>query len=266
MSELLKASKFEKCYFPTTFEPNSFSKHIGNNSILRSGAVILTIAANNDIAEGRIDGAMEKSQCILKLAQHICQQPLWIDYLVGTAIEQLSLSKLKNIILESEITEQQLNSIKAFPIEIKDTWKNQLPQILEAEKLYYEKQKENLTFFDRIQYFFYFLELRIRGVQLSVDMKLIRKLDLRLLVDRRANRILIGLRRYKNQNGQWPESLEQIKPFVDPNVLIDPQNNGSFVYKQTEDSFTLYSKGPNNIDEGGNRNEPADDWPIWPKP
>jgi hypothetical protein len=51
-------------------------------------------------------------------------------------------------------------------------------------------------------------------------------------------------------------------------VFIDPFNNDSFVYKLTENSFTLYSKGNNNIDENGQGDyhdfEGADDWLIWP--
>ena len=51
-----------------------------------------------------------------------------------------------------------------------------------------------------------------------------------------------------------------------PETLIDPTNGGSFVYKLTEDSFILYSKGKNNIDEGGkaDRNTGPDDCLIWP--
>ncbi len=53
-------------------------------------------------------------------------------------------------------------------------------------------------------------------------------------------------------------------------------NNSYFVYKRTEDNFTLYSKGPNGIDEEGKReeiawpdmnnvlNKGADDLLIWP--
>jgi hypothetical protein len=48
-------------------------------------------------------------------------------------------------------------------------------------------------------------------------------------------------------------------------MISNPINGGSFVYKLTEEDFTLYSKGQNNIDEDGERNQSgADDWPIWP--
>jgi hypothetical protein len=89
---------------------------------------------------------------------------------------------------------------------------------------------------------------------------------LRFLADQRGTEILIALRRFEKQTGQWPESLEQIKDLVSQNILIDPQNNGPFVYKLTENGFTLYSIGPNNIDEAGRYRNGADDRPIWPVP
>lgn len=88
---------------------------------------------------------------------------------------------------------------------------------------------------------------------------------LRVTTDNKGSRIIIALRRYKNQTSHWPESLDQIKQFVPAEILIDPYNEGPFVYKVTEDSFKLYSKGPNNIDEDGQyKDEGPDDWPIWP--
>ena len=63
----------------------------------------------------------------------------------------------------------------------------------------------------------------------------------------------------------WPESLEQLEPKPPEQMLIDPQNNSSFVYKRDNDSFVFYSKGLNGIDEGGSSSGSADDWPIWPR-
>ncbi|GAI19174.1 unnamed protein product, partial [marine sediment metagenome] len=54
-------------------------------------------------------------------------------------------------------------------------------------------------------------------------------------------------------------------------TLVDPFNNGPFVYKLTDDSFKLYSKGKNNTDEDGKYKRrygeasEGDDWLIWPQ-
>lgn len=94
---------------------------------------------------------------------------------------------------------------------------------------------------------------------------------LRVTAEQRGSLLLIALRRYKNKNGNWPKSLDDIKDITAPENLIDPINDGSFVYKLTDDNFTLYSKGKNNIDEHGKYDSSwpregvkRDDWLIWP--
>ena len=102
------------------------------------------------------------------------------------------------------------------------------------------------------------------------------KIYLMKSAEKRGCRILIDLRRYKDLNGKWPENLEQIKNLESPETFTDPINNGSFVYKLTEDNFTLYSKGENGINENGQYNtkwDPnnleiktlEDDRLIWPE-
>lgn len=106
----------------------------------------------------------------------------------------------------------------------------------------------------------------------------IHDLYLRLVTDRRGCLVLVGLRRYKEQQGRWPESLEDISALFDSEILTDAFTTSPFVYEHTEDGFQLYSKGKNGIDDGGKReknvgtyeepeivNEGCDDWMIWPR-
>jgi hypothetical protein len=86
---------------------------------------------------------------------------------------------------------------------------------------------------------------------------------LRYTAAHRGCRLVVALRRYKNKYGRWPETLDGIKNLVPEEILLDPINGRSFVYKLTEENFTLYSKGKDNIDEGGSRRGDSDDWPIW---
>ncbi|MGD0077798.1 MAG: hypothetical protein ABSB91_04115 [Sedimentisphaerales bacterium] len=87
--------------------------------------------------------------------------------------------------------------------------------------------------------------------------------------------LIIGMRRYKNAHGHWPEKLEDINNLAPAEAFIDPVNCGPFVYRCTGDSFMLYSRGKNNIDEDGEhetkdiKNYPymetiKDDEMIWP--
>jgi len=101
---------------------------------------------------------------------------------------------------------------------------------------------------------------------------------LRNIANQRGSELIIGLRRFKNKIGQWPESLDEIKNLVPAEAFIDPLNTGSFVYRPTVENFILYSKGKNGIDENGKYQTHSsmdssgnwtiktkeDDWLIWP--
>lgn len=89
---------------------------------------------------------------------------------------------------------------------------------------------------------------------------------LRTISQQRGARLTIVLRRYKNKTGHWPVSLDDIQSLATEEIFVDPINGGSFIYKLTDENFTLYSKGKNNIDENGKYKDGADDWPIWPAP
>lgn len=87
----------------------------------------------------------------------------------------------------------------------------------------------------------------------------------RCMADRKGTLLMIALKCYKDAHGNWPENLAEVKPLASLDIFIDSLNNGEFVYKLTDEGFTLYSKGPNGIDEEGKLNKSCDDWMIWPK-
>jgi hypothetical protein len=92
---------------------------------------------------------------------------------------------------------------------------------------------------------------------------------LRNIAQQRGAGIIIALRHYKNKNGNWPRSLDDIRSSAPAEIFVDPINGGSFVYKLNESNFMLYSKGRNGIDDGGRYDKwkeerrGADDHLIW---
>jgi hypothetical protein len=84
--------------------------------------------------------------------------------------------------------------------------------------------------------------------------------------NRTVMKILISLKRYQLEKGTWPDSLTQV--FTENPAPTDPVSQKPFVYKKQTDSFTLYSIGPNGIDDGGIKNSYAkpkqDDTLFWP--
>ncbi len=265
ISTLLLASKMEKCRFPIITDAQRM--HVGMEP-MREWARLLVRAANNDIAEGRIDAGIQKCNCCIQMGKHLCQQPSMINYLVGFAVEDLAMERMKTFILKGDVSEKNLKTIESAIPQSKDNWAGVSPKIMEFETLY---ERKNISLFDRVRY--WRLWRQYGSTEDIFDR--FHEIYLGQLADRRGSRILIALRRYRNKNGQWPEKLDDVKSLAPDEIFIDPVNGGSFIYKLTEEDFTLYSKGENNIDEGGIHKitvDPnglewlkteKDDWPIW---
>ncbi|MHC4173070.1 MAG: hypothetical protein ACYTBX_18040 [Planctomycetota bacterium] len=87
---------------------------------------------------------------------------------------------------------------------------------------------------------------------------------------RRGTWLVLGLRKYKNSYGQWPEELNLISEYAPSEAFTDPTNGDKFIYARDGDNFKLYGKGFNGLDEGGRgsfwkrRSEEGDDIAIWP--
>jgi hypothetical protein len=99
--------------------------------------------------------------------------------------------------------------------------------------------KINLSFFSKMM-----LEGIMAGCYENVH-----KGFLKIQAIKQATQIIIVLKRYKDKTGHWPESLDVISAQLPDGTLVDPMNNGAFVYYPAMDSFVLYSRGQNDKDE-----------------
>jgi len=90
------------------------------------------------------------------------------------------------------------------------------------------------------------------------------------MTQRRGTWIMLGLRKYRNENGRWPTSLELLSDYAPDEAFLDPTCSDTFVYTLDGDGFRLYGKGPNGSDEGGrdslvsSLNRYKDDIAVWP--
>lgn len=69
---------------------------------------------------------------------------------------------------------------------------------------------------------------------------------------------MIALERYRAAKGEYPEKLDQLVPAFIEGMPGDPYTDSGFVYKPGQDrkaraSYTLYSVGDDNEDNGGKR-------------
>lgn len=257
INNLLEVGQFEECRYPISIDLTQPSPLMMDWQVnTRRWAFLLSLAANNDVAEGQIDTAITKWRCILKMGNHHRQQPMLINHLIAPAVDRIAFVPLARFIVEGEATESYLRNIEAIPLPVTDNWTKILKESQLVEDMKTQKMKEQFGLFGHV----------MRGIMDGPDLDKINELYLKHITTARGIHILIALRHYKNKTGYWPESLEQIKDLVSQDILIDPQNNGPFVYNLTDNGFTLYSIGPNNIDEAGRDINGADDSPIWPLP
>jgi len=255
INKLLEASQITQCRFPLGINDPQMQARLSYLAVMRQWAQMLVCAANNDQAVGRHDAAMQKYLCVIRMGEHLHRQPVLVDELVGIAVDALAVMSIKRFVLQALPTKQHLEALEETLPHSKQKWLEQFENARELENLY---QRSQLGFIS------YSLTEWWFGIPNEKAFEHAKVLLLRLLSDEHGTRILIALRHYKDENGRWPENIDAVKSLLPKDILIDPANDGSFVYKVTGDSFTLYSKGPNNLDDDGQRNDGKDDWPIWP--
>jgi hypothetical protein len=266
IAKLLDAAKKDKCRFPIAdYTDHGILGRLNRRTAMRGWVFFLARAANNDIAEGRTDDAIAKYRCVIQLARHFYQQPILIEHLVGLAVESLGLQGLYRLLIETDLTETQIKAIEQFQPNTRDNWADVSAETRQVERLLSQKMSHPLA------------RLKAWWSDMFVKSPLPQMQDiyLRIVSDRRALKIIIELRRYKNKHSHWPKTLDEIKTLAPAEVFVDLVSGDSFVYKLADDTFILYSKGKNKIDEHGQQNAAIapdtrelivhkDDHLIWP--
>jgi hypothetical protein len=135
ITKLIQVSQKENCLFPLIIDPTTQNENMESLAKIRRCVFLLIASANNDIAEGRTDDALEKYICVLQIAHHLYQQPE-MSYHQMSIIESLSLQKLNRFVIEGQPTAAQLELISASIKDLENNWSDDLRNMLDFEKLY----------------------------------------------------------------------------------------------------------------------------------
>jgi len=103
------------------------------------------------------------------------------------------------------------------------------------------------------------------------------EISCRIKVHAKAVVTTLAIIRYKQDKGDYPETLEQlVEAGYVKEIPMDPWSDKPLVYKKTEGNFILYSVGSNFKDDGGEvfRDDKGkvkqwadeSDWVFWPVP
>ncbi|MHC4528443.1 MAG: hypothetical protein ACYS29_11235 [Planctomycetota bacterium] len=253
-SMLKQACERAKCWLPISTDRRVSKKLRDSVEVMREWAELLIAAGNNDMAEGRIDAGLEKYLCAVQMAKHLYQMPLTRNLWEGREIEELALARINAFIVEGDASEEHIGIVKVALPPMEDNWSRYWPEILEMESLLerlYSNQEGILTR----------LESRLLSEDVADDETVYHLEYHRLVARRRGARIILGLKRYQIKEGSWPHGLDDVKSLVPAEAFVDPLNGGDFVYRLTDENFSLYSKGTDNVDGKGSVKT---DWLIWP--
>ena len=131
---VIKVSDKSKCYFPFSME-YQLSYPTDNLAGLKKSCILLIQSANNDVAEGEIDSAVEKYGACTQVGTHLQQQPNLISYLVAIACHALVEERLNELVVTGKLTKKQLDNIEQVVTSIPDDWQSLWTNIMEGECL-----------------------------------------------------------------------------------------------------------------------------------
>jgi hypothetical protein len=153
IDQLMQASQKNKCCFPLAGDIDSlklkppvdfedvtefwWSSEKRLTPMRRLG-VLLTISANNDVAEGHIDQAIEKYIATIQIAKHLCQQPTPMDLLVGIGINLRGLEQINEFVVTGNATDEQIQLLDDALESIDYDWRTDLSQIFDRQKLMFK--------------------------------------------------------------------------------------------------------------------------------
>jgi hypothetical protein len=136
IEKLKQAAEKEKCFF--AFDPNTLL-NLEKLGSFRKFTYLLIRKANNDIANGNVDAAIENLSIPVQIANHVYQQPVLIKYLVAISIDFLSRHSINEILIRQKLTDEQYDKIAALLEKNRFSWHESFDRVLELEKLYFKQ-------------------------------------------------------------------------------------------------------------------------------
>jgi hypothetical protein len=253
IEKLIDISKIKEARFPIDYD--SFNNEISFG--MRKITFILSWAGANDLGDGRINEAISKFTAQVRIACHLNQQPVTMYKQIGVAIESVGLRNIRDLTMYENITKEQLILLDKAVSETQE-YVNQDNELEEkVTRLLTSKKKSSQPLLTRTKE--WWSNLFSQNIYISISDFLPK-----IISTQRACRILIAIRLFQIDNSRWPDSLSEIESSLPKENFIDATNNDSFVYKLFDNSFILYSKGPDNIDN--DHQAGSDDVIFWSPP
>jgi len=176
--------------------------------MVRWAQSVLT-AALDDLEQGRLDAGQGKLRCALQMAAHLRQQPALIDFITAGAIEEFLWSALAEFMVERDATNKHLARIEEILPSLADAWEAESAEMRKVEIML-----DTRSAWER-------LSSLINGRSSQEGIERCAQTYREIICERRGARILIELRRFRNQSGRWPGTLEEIRAQLPREALSD---------------------------------------------
>ncbi|MBN2183440.1 MAG: hypothetical protein JW715_16130 [Sedimentisphaerales bacterium] len=136
LQKLIQNSQRQKCRFLIMpYDADSDQKFTEALPKIRYSVFLLISAANNDIAEGRTNSALEKYSCVFRIADHLHQQPAFVPVMVNWAIKRKTLEALNHFIIEQNPDIDQLKQIANLLNDLENNWGTDWHNMLDFDRL-----------------------------------------------------------------------------------------------------------------------------------
>ena len=224
-------------------------KHWNMPSIMTHGQHIRACArvffADSVLArrQGRFDDVLTNSLDTIRLA-HQTDETTLVTGLIAIAVESRAHATLARV--RTELNAAQSKRLIAELSEI-DYHASTIDEIMSAE-LKWSFQMYGW----RRQLYVALSELRGLGDPLETITAATGEARNRSAVVRRLLLLDLAIRDYKRESNAWPSSLEELR--LDPRLLVDAlagEDGTKMSYECADDSYKLYSVGPDGVDGGG---------------
>lgn len=250
-----------ECRVPLKYERGFFESHCDDIRHLRSLARIFYLESRHARSENDFARATRAGVDLLELAGAARRGGVIVDFLCSSAIAGMALEELRLMrhqlnaarraplikeLSRIEDSQEPLSEIVArdrrWEAEVeceKDSAELELPDPEECG-LSEEHQRELLE------------EMRELAALPKNEMhRMWAGFDHRNTALMRMLRVDLVLRSHRAIKGFFPTNLDALAPTFLDAVPADPFTDAPFLYRATEDDFTLYSPGPTQIDHGG---------------
>jgi hypothetical protein len=135
IDELLAIGRMEKCRWP--IQADTYDEYTVPYRKLRRSVLLLMAAGNRDFGERRVAAALAKYGCVIRIADHLHQQPSTVDSLTGFSAEGIGLEMIRHVLVQSDLSGDDIAGIADRLPPAADLWPQEWERLLEHDKLHY---------------------------------------------------------------------------------------------------------------------------------